>query len=136
MPDAKGIAVDDTTGQPIAGATIVISQQTVIAGATAPPSGSKPWPSATSAADGSFDVQNVPPSRNRDERFDTVNCDRTRDREGQIAHEYVSPPFTDGDRHSLSLNQCGQGQVYIGTVTTDRTAALLPKVQSSADATS
>lgn len=74
--------------------------------------------------------------RNRDERFDTVNCDRTRDREGQIAHEYVSPPFTDGDRHSLSSNQCGQGQVYIGTVTTDRTAALLPKVQSSADATS
>ena len=63
MPDAKGIAVDDTTGQPIAGATIVISQQTVIAGATAPPSGSKPWPSATSAADGSFDVQNVPPSQ-------------------------------------------------------------------------
>jgi len=62
MPDAKGIAVDDTTGQPIAGATIVISQQTVIAGATAPPSGSKPWPSATSAPDGSFDVQNVPRS--------------------------------------------------------------------------
>lgn len=61
-PDVRGIAVDDTWGQPIAGATVIVSQNTAIVGATPPPPSASPWPMATTAPDGSFDVKNVPPS--------------------------------------------------------------------------
>ncbi len=60
--DVAGAAVDDTSGQPIAGAAVYVSGQTVIAGATPPAVPSAAWPSATTAADGTFDVKNVPPS--------------------------------------------------------------------------
>jgi hypothetical protein len=62
LPDVAGTAIDDTTGRPIAGAVVYVSGETVIAGATPPAATATPWPSATTAADGSFDVKNVPPS--------------------------------------------------------------------------
>jgi hypothetical protein len=62
VPGITGTAVDESTGRPIAGAIIYISGQTVIAGATPPPATASPWPSAITAADGSFDVKNVPAS--------------------------------------------------------------------------
>jgi hypothetical protein len=49
MPDVRGVAVDETSGQPIAGARVFVSENTVIAGPTPPP-----------AADGAFDVKGVP----------------------------------------------------------------------------
>lgn len=57
--DVAGRVVDDTTGQPIVGARVVISQSAVIAGATPPPASATPWPTATTAADGSFGIRNV-----------------------------------------------------------------------------
>jgi hypothetical protein len=62
MPDVAGVAVDDTTGGPIAGAIVYVSGATVIAGATPPAAAATSWPSATTAADGSFVVKNVPAS--------------------------------------------------------------------------
>jgi hypothetical protein len=62
MPDVTGTVVDDTTGEPIPGAAVYLTEATVIAGATPPPSSAAPWPSATTGADGSFDVMNVAPS--------------------------------------------------------------------------
>lgn len=62
MADVRGVAVDDANGQPIAGARVIVSENTVIAGPTPPPAASPSWPSATTAPDGSFDVKNVPPS--------------------------------------------------------------------------
>jgi hypothetical protein len=62
VPDVTGTVVDGTTGVPIVGASVYLSQSTVIAGATPPPTSASPWPFATTAADGSFDVTNVAPS--------------------------------------------------------------------------
>jgi hypothetical protein len=59
QPDVAGIAVDEATGRPIAGAGVYVSGGTVIAGATPPAPAASPWPSTTTAADGSFDVKNV-----------------------------------------------------------------------------
>lgn len=59
-PGARGVIVDDVTGRPIAGATVIISGTTLVAGATPPADIS--WPSATSAADGSFEVDDVVPT--------------------------------------------------------------------------
>jgi uncharacterized protein YkwD len=61
-PDVAGTAVDDVTGRPIAGAIVYVSGTTAIAGATPPAAPASPWPMTTTAADGSFDVKNVPPS--------------------------------------------------------------------------
>jgi uncharacterized protein YkwD len=62
LPDVTGTVVDDTSGKPIAGAAVYVSEATIIAGATPPPASATPWPAATTAADGSFDVSNVAPS--------------------------------------------------------------------------
>jgi hypothetical protein len=62
VPGVTGTAVDEVSGRPIAGAIVYVSGQTVIAGATPPPAPPAAWPSATTAADGSFDVTNVPAS--------------------------------------------------------------------------
>ena len=59
-PDVSGTVVDDASGRPIAGAAVYVSAATALAGSTPPPPAS--WPSATTAADGSFDVKNVAPS--------------------------------------------------------------------------
>lgn len=59
-PNVQGIAVDDTTGRPIVGARVVISQDTPLAGATPP--ASDRWPTATTGPTGAFDVTNVSPS--------------------------------------------------------------------------
>lgn len=61
VPDVRGVVVDDASGAPIGGATVIVSGATLIAGATPPPAGIR-WPSATTGADGSFDVKAVPPS--------------------------------------------------------------------------
>lgn len=62
VPGVSGTAVDEVSGRPIAGAIVYVSGQAVIAGATPPPAPATAWPSATTAADGSFDVTNVPAS--------------------------------------------------------------------------
>ena len=60
LTGASGVVVDDVTGRPIAGATVIVSGTTLIAGG-APPVEVE-WPSATTAADGSFDVEDVVPT--------------------------------------------------------------------------
>ena len=57
-----GRVVDDVTGQPIAGAVVIVSNRTVIAGPTPPAASASPWPMATTDASGSFDVKGLPVS--------------------------------------------------------------------------
>lgn len=61
VPAITGTVLDDTTGRPIAGALVYVSGSAVIGGATPPATAAK-LPSATTAADGSFSVSNVPAS--------------------------------------------------------------------------
>ena len=60
-PHAKGVVVDDVSGAPIAGATVIVSGVTLIEGATPPPA-TEQWPSSTTAADGTFDVKGIVPT--------------------------------------------------------------------------
>ena len=60
LPAVVGVAVDDVSGLPIAGATVIISGNVSIGGATPPPPTA--FPTATTGPDGKFLVKNVPPT--------------------------------------------------------------------------
>jgi hypothetical protein len=57
-----GVVVDDATGAPVGGATVVVSGTTPVAGATPPPADAATFPSTTTRADGWFAVTGVAPT--------------------------------------------------------------------------